>query len=114
MNITNPEFGRVPGEPASGHWLYAFLRVAGSETPPCLVLVNLHRSETFRNVRVLLSDESRASLAWLSGELAAEDRVSRLASLRVQSGDLFSHGLCIPELPPLTPAYFEIRSAAHS
>ena len=113
-NITNPEFGRMPGEPASGHWLYGYLRIAAPGNAPFLVVVNLHRGETFQNVRVLLSDEARASLAWMAGELTIEDRVGGLASQRVQSGDLFSHGLLIPELPPLTPAYFEIRIATHS
>ena len=113
-NIANSEFGRMPGEPASGHWLYAYLRIAGSAEAAFLVIVNLHRGETFRDVRVVLSDEARGSLAWMTGELTIEDRVGGLASQRVQSGDLFSHGLLIPELPPLTPAYFEIRIATHS
>ena len=109
-NIANPDFGRIAGESASGHWLYAYLRVAAPEHAPFLVVVNLHRSETFRNVLVHFSDEARDSLAPMKGVLAFEDRVGGLAPLRMQAGEFVARGLLIPALPPLTPAYFEIRS----
>ena len=108
-NIGNAEFGRIAGEPASGHWLYAYLRIATPEHPPFLVIVNLHRSATFRNVRVLLSDEARAALGTSERTLLLEDRVGGLAALRITSHELLAGGCVIPELPPLTPGYFEIR-----
>ncbi len=113
-NTGNAEFGRIEGEPASGHWLYAYLRIAAAENAPFLVLVNLHRSTTFRNVRVLLSDAARNALSHLHGTLLLQDRVSGLAPLRVASHELLAGGLVIPELPPLTPAYFEIRDGGNS
>ena len=113
-NGGNPEFGRIEGEPASGHWLYAYLRIAADGGAPFLVVVNLHRSETFRNVRVLLSDEARAALGTMSGTLLLKDRVGGLAFMDIASRELLSDGLLIPELPPLTPGYFEIRVAQSS
>src|SRR6476619_1704882 len=41
-NRDNPAFGRFPGEPASGHWLYAFLRYDVSVQQRFLVVANLH------------------------------------------------------------------------
>jgi glycosidase len=108
-NIWNPEFGRLEGEPASGHWLYAYLRIPDSEHAPFLVVVNLHRSATFRNVRIVLSDEARDALGVLHSALLLEDRVGGLGPLRIASPDLFAAGFVIPELPPLTSCYFEIR-----
>ena len=113
-NIGNPEFGRIEGEPASGHWLYAYLRIAANGGAPFLIVVNLHRSETFRNVRVLFSDEARAALASMSGVLLIEDRVGGLASVRIASANLFERGFPIPELPPLTPGYFEMHRIPES
>ncbi len=108
-NAWNPEFGRIEGEPASGHWLYAYLRVPAADDTPFLVIVNLHRSETFRNVRVLLSDDARAALGIRDGTLLLEDRVSGLAPLRIAASDALAGGFVIPILPPLTAGYFEIR-----
>ncbi len=108
-NIQNPEFGRIAGEPASGHWLYAYLRIPGPEHAPFLVVVNLHRSETLRNVRIRLSDEARAALNSLGETLLLQDRVGGLAALRFASREVFDHGFFLPELPPLTPAYFEMQ-----
>ena len=53
-NHDNPGFGRLPGEQASGHWLYAFLRYDRSTQQRFLVLANLHPIIPLQNVRVLL------------------------------------------------------------
>ena len=110
-NAWNPEFGRIEGEPASGHWLYAYLRVPAAADAPFLVIVNLHRSETFRNVRILLSDDARAALGNAGGAMLLKDRVSGLAPLRIAADATLAGGFVIPILPPLTPGYFEIRRA---
>ncbi|MEO6785729.1 MAG: alpha-amylase family glycosyl hydrolase [Chthoniobacteraceae bacterium] len=107
-NTWNSDFGRIEGEPASGHWLYAYLRVPAPGAPPFLIVVNLHRDAAQRNVRVQFSDDARRMLAALPDELLLEDRVGGLAALRITRRELFEHGCVIPELPPLTPAYFEL------
>ncbi len=108
-NVSNPDFARIPGEPASGHWLCAYLRIPKSNDAPFLVVVNLHRSASFQNVRVLLSEAARDALAMLNGTLTLEDRVSGIAPLTTDGDTVRANGFLIPELPPLTPAYFEIR-----
>ncbi len=109
-NIWNGNFGRVSGEHASGHWLYAFLRVP-TEAPPFLVVVNLHRDAAFKDVCVLLTDAARAALDSLPEELLLTDRVGELAPLRMAKSELFTGGLTIPDLPPLAPCYFEMLPA---
>jgi glycosidase len=108
-NVWNPEFGRIAGEQASGHWLCAYLRIPAPEHAPFLVVVNLHRSETFRKVRVQLSAEARRALDLLDGNLLLQDRVSELPPMRCTAQEALEHGFQIPELPPLTSAYFEIQ-----
>ena len=44
-NTRNPDFGRLKGEGASGHWLYAFLRYDAKSGQRILAVVNLNRSE---------------------------------------------------------------------
>ncbi len=47
-NNDNPGFGRVGGETASGHWLYAFLRRDPGTGQVFLVIANFHPGETLR------------------------------------------------------------------
>ena len=108
-NIWNSDFGRISGEPAGGHWLYAYLRIPGPEHTPFLIVVNLHRSETFRNVRILLSKEARDALSFPREFVVLQDQVGGLPPFRSASGDVLEHGFLIPELPPLASAYFEMR-----
>jgi glycosidase len=110
-NTWNPEFGRIGGEPASGHWLYAYLRVPGPEHAPFLVVVNLHRSETFRNVRILLTSEARGALGSLNGNMLLQDCVSEAPPVPFVPSEVLDNGFLIPELPPLTPAYFALQRA---
>jgi glycosidase len=58
-NQGNPDFGRLEGEGASGHWVYAFLRSEqkkGGQT--VLVVVNLHPTQDFVNASVELPDDA--------------------------------------------------------
>ena len=74
--------------------------------------MNLHRSETFRNVRILLTDDARHALSFLSGDLRLHDLVGGIATLTLDSHDMLDQGFVLPALPPLTPAYFEITLAS--
>jgi glycosidase len=103
-NIENPSFGRVPGEPASGHWLYSFLRRDPDTGQKFLVVINLHRSRTFDDVRIALPPSARdflglkaASKIKLSGKLGT--------SAEIESG---TSELPVGSIPPLTPCFFEI------
>ncbi len=109
-NIHNERFGRIPGEPASGHWLYAFLRHDADSGQRILAIANLHATETFREVSVLLPDGVAQTLA--VDLPAASSWVERLSnhsqlSARAPVCDFTPPGFEIPEIPPLTAYYFE-------
>ena len=57
-NCDNPKFGRLPGESASGHWVYAFLRYDAVSGQRFLVIANLHPRETVRDVHIQLPNEA--------------------------------------------------------
>ena len=57
-NCDNASFGRLPGEQASGHWLYAFLRYDIATQQRFLVVANLHLSETLRDVLIQLPGDA--------------------------------------------------------
>lgn len=111
-NIDNPAFGRIEGEPASGHWLYAFLRRDPESGQAFLVTANFHPTETFRGVHVRLPDEAIRFLG-----LAAEQRWTlreRLAddwNTTADSADFATEGVPLPELPPFSARFLEIQNA---
>ncbi len=106
-NKDNAAFGRLD-ENASGHWLYAYVRADAPSGSRFLVVANLHRSETLRDVRVCFSPEAFAALGRVQDSVQFLDRLSGLAPITVPSADFRAEsGITIPALPPLTTAYFE-------
>jgi glycosidase len=111
-NHDNPAFGRFPGEEASGHWLYAFLRYDVMAEQRLFVLVNLHPTISFQNVRVLLP---AAALEFLDlnqetahTQLRLMERLGERGSgTVVMVGNAATAGVPISEIPPLSPFYFE-------
>ena len=112
-NHNNPGFGRLPGEQASGHWFYAFLRYNRSAQQRFLVLANLHPVTSLQNVRVLLPATALHFLdlsETASGtRLTLTDRLAPSTSIRITStiAEASSTGIPISEIPSLTPHYFE-------
>ncbi len=109
-NNVNEHFGRLAGEPASGHWLYAFVRSDGRQH--FLVVVNLHREQTLRDVRVQLSAKATAHLA-LTGKVELRERLESDASapFTQSAEEIIAVGVKLPALSPLTACYFELRPA---
>jgi glycosidase len=112
LNYANKDylhFGRLPGENASGHWLYAFLRSDLASGQRFLVVVNLHRSETLRDVRVQLPPAA-LDFAGLGGDTRAR-LVERLATAGQLTRDVatLKDGVSVGDIPPLTPYYLEIN-----
>jgi glycosidase len=111
-NQDNLTFGRLPGEAASGHWLYAFLRYDVSSGQRFLVVANLHPAISFQNVRVLLPG---AALKFLDLDQRPADTMLKLmerlgdrgSGAVVTIGDVVSSGMPIAELPSLSAFYFE-------
>lgn len=116
-NNRNLQFGAVGGEPAGGHWMYAFLRFDPASGQRFLVVVNLHKEIAFQNARVRVPPEAldfmgiaRASDEDRAVELRFLERIEGRMILREKVGALAADGAVkIPAIPPLTPFYFEIK-----
>ncbi len=112
-NKENEHFGRVGGETASGHWLYAYLRFDVKRGQRFLVLANLHRNETLRDVQVRLPREAVAFLQMPAKPVLKPverlmDAKTEIALAGAADGAMV---LRVAELPPLTPFYIELKSA---
>ena len=107
--IENPDFGRLEGEPASGHWLYAFLRIQRDGPEAYLVVTNLHGSETLRGVRVRLAEGHLQATGHPTGTVHFRDRLATAWTGSAPAAELPTRGLPLPDLPPLSALYLEIR-----
>jgi glycosidase len=108
-NRDNEHFGRLPGEQASGHWLYAFLRYDPATEQRFLVVANLHPQMTFRDVRILLPNDARRFLdLHLTNSVTLRDRLSEEP---VETKAIFDHAsvaaIPVAAIPPLSARYFE-------
>ncbi|MDR3403156.1 MAG: alpha-amylase family glycosyl hydrolase [Chthoniobacter sp.] len=109
-NVGNTRYGRLPGEGASGHWLYAFLRYDAASDQRFLVLVNLHRGENFRDVGVWLPHAALEFLqvpvgsAWQFRERLGSQPGSAVAAAVPGADGVM---LQITECTPLSACYFE-------
>jgi glycosidase len=114
-NRDNPNYGRLPNEQPSGHWLYSFLRHDPETGQRFVVVVNLHPTSTLKEVHVRLPETVMASLG-----LASEDRQPRLhvtdrlnapplADITLTIGFVRNSGIPIAEIPPLTACYLELK-----
>jgi glycosidase len=112
-NVWNDRFGRLPGETASGHWLYAFLRRDAATGQSFLIAANLHAHTALRDLRIHLPAEALTFL----GHVAPGEVRDRLGAAEItarwESASASPAQLHIPEFPPLTPACFELRPEAH-
>ena len=107
-NRENPSFGRLPGEPCSGHWLYAFLRYDPLSGQRFLVIANLHPVETFRELRIQLPDDALRFL-----DLDPKSSVSlrdRLSDEPQEIRAAASEGISIGTITALNALYLELRS----
>ena len=113
INRDNPSYGRLPNEQASGHWLYSFLRYHALSGQRFLILVNLHPSIDFHDVRVCLSGDALRALGLETTErerkLILRDRLTD-ESDRVHSSmeETIGPGIPFPRVKALTAFYFEI------
>jgi glycosidase len=113
FNSSRPEFGRLAGESAGGHWLYTFLRVDPKSGQRILVVANLHPTETFRGINVRFPPEAEKALQLPAGDAAVtfNDQLEQRGPVGWSTtGDrLRESGLNLPDLPALNAWYLEIR-----
>ena len=113
-NRDNERFGRLPGEQASGRWLYAFLRFDPLTGQRFLVVANLHPETALRDVRILIP-ESALQLLDLNTELShpklklIEWLTETPLAIRTTIAEAVSPGISIAEIPSLSAFYFEFR-----
>ncbi|HEY1582029.1 MAG TPA: alpha-amylase family glycosyl hydrolase [Chthoniobacterales bacterium] len=110
-NNQNPSFGQAGVEPASGHWLYAFLRFDRTSGQRFLVVVNLHPKEEMKTIHVRFPEAAIAFLHFSPNEkkLKLEEKLSGRKRFSVDISTLAEReGLALPPLAPLTACFFEI------
>jgi glycosidase len=114
-NNRNPNFGQTGGEPAGGHWLYAFLRVDPISWQRFLVAVNLNPRAELKGNRVMFSPEAIRflDLAPNDSRIHGRERLSGKTEFVANISSLAAaDGLALPTLLPLTAYFFEITAAA--
>jgi hypothetical protein len=105
-NRDNPRFGRVEGEQASGHWLYAFLRRDAASGQAFLVMANFHPQQTLGNLRVVIPDDAQQWLG-MGSRVVFADRLATAWSGRCDRDEL-ALGAAMPDLPPFSAVMLEI------
>jgi glycosidase len=114
-NRDNERFGRLPGEQASGHWLYAFLRYDSASEQRFLVVANLNPTIALRDLRVILPPNAIQFLD-LSNQPAETnlrliDRLSEQdVDICLTTSETLNPGIPIAELPSFSAFYFEFVS----
>jgi len=108
-NTKTARFGDIEGDPASGHWMYAFLRYDPRSRQRWLVVANLHRSADFSNVHIHIPAETVQWLDLSAAPLTFTDRLNDTSALTANPSDLPEAGVVIPNIPALSAMYFEIR-----
>lgn len=103
-NITNPRFGRLDKESASGHWLYCFIRKDSQSKQTILVAINLHPTASLENVAIQLDKRASDALPD-TPEIAVIDRLANNAPRTLRR---VKNTLDIGTLQPLTPYYFNV------
>jgi glycosidase len=105
-NLSNPRFGRLEAETASGHWLYAFLRHDPRSGQSFLVTANFHRSAALENVHLELPT---AALDFLELQpetpLQGSERLWNPDATPIRT-DRAGEGLTMRSLPPLSAMYW--------
>jgi glycosidase len=109
-NRDNEQFGRLPSEQASGHWLYAFLRYDPLIGQRFLIIANLHPQIALQNVRVLLPSSALQFLD-LTGQPSSKLKLIEWLSeesleIRVTIAEATNSGISILEIPRLSAFYF--------
>lgn len=115
-NNDNPAFGRVGGEPVSGHWLYAFLRHDAVSGDVALVAANFHPTATLHGVRIRIPDEilnqfgQPAELTWYFTEKLEKTAWEGSASAE----SLAVEGAAMPDFPPCSARILKLTTGKNN
>jgi hypothetical protein len=116
-NRENPNYGRLPNEQPSGHWLYSFLRHDPESNQTFLVVANLNSWESLKNVRIVFPSAAAQSIGL--NKFGAETQIHLKDRLAIDGAtsqtsvtEATTNGILIVDLPALTPQYLELRRDA--
>lgn len=109
-NQENPSYGRLPGEPASGHWLYSYLRFDPKSETSALVVVNLHPKETLRGVRIRIPEESLARIRHNRDRLAGTCLIHSKSTFDTTRIEAAGEGIPLPDLEPANAWIFKLQN----
>ncbi len=110
-NHDNPSFGRVPGESASGHWIYAFLRCDPKSAQAFLIVANFHPSQSLHGVKIRIPKDPQMFLGRSGTDLwSFTDRLDSSWSATIARVLLENDGLALPDLPPCSAMLLEISA----
>jgi len=116
-NRENPNYGRLPNEQPSGHWLYSFLRHDPESRQTFLIVVNLNPWESFKNARIILPFFAAQSIGL--NKFAPETQIYFKDSLAIDGAisqtsvtETMTNGIPIVDLPALTPQYLDVSARA--
>jgi glycosidase len=108
-NLGNPAFGRIPGDPASGHWLCAFLRHDPATGQAFLVAANFHGAESMPAPRIRIPAAARE---WLGRPNTETWQFRNRLGIDWQGvfpgTDLESPGISLPGIAPCSALMLEI------
>ena len=108
-NLENPEFGRIEGETASGHWCVAFVRSEqklGGQS--IVVVVNLHPSESIEGLSLLIPTDALAWMECSYGTLTFRDLLDSRWEGEAKAPTLPRLGLLLPKIGPGKALYLEV------
>jgi glycosidase len=114
-NRDNVNYGRLPKEEASGHWLYSFVRYDPVSGQRFVVAVNLNPTTSLRDIQIKLPEAVLARIGLMTPDrgatISVKDRLNAapLVDAQLNAGYLRDSGLPIAEIPPLTACYLEIK-----
>jgi len=111
-NRTNATYHVADGKKENGRWLYSFLRYDPVSKRSLLVAANLHPKSAAPGVQVKFSDEATRVLdlapdTTLGG---ADLLAAKSSTIKASAKDLTATGFALPELPPLSIAYFDLST----
>jgi glycosidase len=122
VNRDNANYGRLPNEQPSGHWLYGFLRYDPESGQRFMVAVNLNPTTALKDIHIRVPDSvfagqdrqprnNRGSRTLSESHVQIVDRLNTpaLADITSTIGYIQEEGIPIAELPPLTACYLELK-----
>lgn len=109
FNRENPDFGRLPGEKVSGHWVYAFLRHDPESGESFLIVANFHPEQDLSDVHVLIPENGWEFMGREQDrDWAFHDRLEGEWRGVIDRDSLDTDGINVGELEAMSAAVLEI------